>query len=131
MPGYGHRYWEERTGKNRRRTYPIFKGDRSADVVVIGAGLVGSTAAYVLAHAGLDVVVVEADRVANGATAGGLGVLLPEPAAKYVEVERATGRRVARRAWKEARRSALEFASALRRLKAKVDLLPAPLTVNA
>src|SRR3954471_16497358 len=54
MPGYGSRYWAERTGSARRRTFPKLKGEQTADVVVIGGGLTGCTAAYALAAAGLD-----------------------------------------------------------------------------
>jgi glycerol-3-phosphate dehydrogenase len=52
MPGYGSRYWAERTASNRRRSHPKLKGRHTADVVVIGGGLTGATAAYVLAGGG-------------------------------------------------------------------------------
>ncbi len=83
MPGYGSRYWAERTADNRRRAYPKFKGDHTADAVIIGGGLTGATTAYVLAHAGLDVILLEADRLAAGSTAAGLGAILPQPDAVY------------------------------------------------
>ena len=44
MPGYGHRYWDERTADNRRRAYPKFRGRHTADMVIIGGGLTGATA---------------------------------------------------------------------------------------
>lgn len=131
MPGYGRRYWAERTPINRRHGYPKFRGARTADAVVIGGGLTGCAAAYVLAGAGLDVILLEAERLAGGATSGGLGAILPAPDAAYRDVEAAAGRRAARTAWKEAHRSALEFASALRRLRTRCDLTPTSLVVNA
>jgi gamma-glutamylputrescine oxidase len=131
MPGYGREYWAERTARHRRHSYPAFRGKHAADVVVIGGGLTGSTAAYVFANAGLSVILLEAGRLASGSTAGSLGAILPQPDAVFRTVERAAGLRVARGAWKAARRSALEFASALRRLRIKCDLMPAPLVVNA
>jgi glycine/D-amino acid oxidase-like deaminating enzyme len=131
MPGYGRRYWAERTSASHRHTYPKFRGAHTADAVVIGGGLTGCAAAYVLAAAGLDVIVLEADRLAGGGTSGGLGAILPAPDAAYRDVEVAAGRRAARIAWKEAHRGALEFASALRRLRVKCDLEPASLVVNA
>lgn len=131
MPGYGRRYWAERTAANRRRSYPKFRGAHTADAVVIGAGLTGSTVAFVLASAGVDVILLEADRVAGGSTAGSLGVILPEPDAMFREVELAAGRRVARTAWEEAQRSALAFASAVQRLPTKSDLERSALVINA
>jgi gamma-glutamylputrescine oxidase len=68
MPGYGAKYWAERT--TRRRSFPKLKGEHTADAVVIGGGLTGSMAAYVLAAGGLDVILVEADRLATGSTGG-------------------------------------------------------------
>jgi glycine/D-amino acid oxidase-like deaminating enzyme/nitrite reductase/ring-hydroxylating ferredoxin subunit len=43
-------------------------GDRRADVAVVGAGIVGLTTASLLRRAGLDVVLVEADEIAAGAS---------------------------------------------------------------
>jgi glycine/D-amino acid oxidase-like deaminating enzyme len=131
MPGYGSRYWADRTKAARRRTYPTLRGDHTADVVVIGGGLTGCTMAYGLASAGLDVILVERDRLATGATAGSLGALVAEPDARYRSVEQLTGRRVARAAWTEARKGALEFVSLLKRLGIKADLAESELLVNA
>lgn len=47
---------------------PPLVGETTADVVVIGAGIVGVTAARDLALAGLDVVLLESGRVGAGAT---------------------------------------------------------------
>jgi glycine/D-amino acid oxidase-like deaminating enzyme len=131
MPGYGARYWAERTPLKRRPSRPKLRGRQTADAVVIGGGLTGATAAYVLSAAGLDVILVEADRLANGSTAGSLGAALPEPDGWYRDVEPLAGRRPARIAWKEAHRSAIEFAGAIRRLGIKCDLAPAPYLINA
>jgi len=98
---------------------------------VIGGGLTGATCAYVLAAGGLDVILLEADRLADGATSGGTGVLAPLPDAFFRSVEDLAGRRVARTAWKEARRSAKEFAAALKKISAKCDLEQAPLVINS
>lgn len=131
MPGYGARYWAERTAGHRRRNYPKFKGQQKADAVVIGGGVTGCTAAYVFASAGLKTILLDANRLAEGSTASSLGVIVPEPDARYRESESAIGRRDARRGWKAARRSALEFAAALRKLSAKCDLAPASFVINA
>ena len=49
---------------------------RSADVVVIGAGVVGAACAFYAARAGLDVAVVDAGAIAGGTTGAGEGNLL-------------------------------------------------------
>ncbi len=48
--------------------YPTLSGQHQADVVVIGAGIAGLTTALLLARRGVDVVVLEADRVGSGAS---------------------------------------------------------------
>ena len=56
------------------REYPALDGERQADVCVIGAGFTGLSAALNLAERGLDVVLLEAERVGFGASGrcGGL-----------------------------------------------------------
>ena len=131
MPGYGARYWAERTPASKRPKYPVCRGELSADVVVIGGGLTGAIAACVLARGGLDVVVVEADRVASGGTESGSGVVVPQPAPSFALTSAVLGLRDARTAWKETRSSALEFASALKRLGIRCEAEPMPLVVTA
>jgi len=126
----GRSFWTERTPSARRRTYPAFRGQHTADVVVIGGGLTGAAAAYVLASGGADVVLVERGRIATGATAHGLGAILPQPDAQFREVNASAGLRVERTAWQEARRSAREFASALKKLSIRCDLTPTEFVVN-
>src|SRR6188472_27829 len=129
MPGYGARYWAERTPVGRRVRYPAFRGEHQADVVVIGGGIVGVTAAYVLAKGGLDVILLEADRVAAGSTSAGLGAILPEPDAWFRDVQKAAGVRLARSAWQQSRRSSLDMASLLRRIGARAEVTTAPLVI--
>jgi gamma-glutamylputrescine oxidase len=131
MPGYGSRYFDERTPASRRRARPVFKGERTADAVIIGGGLTGCLAANVFAHAGLDVVLLEAQRLAGGSTAGSLGTILPEPDASFRMVEAQCGVRIARTAWQEARRAAREFASLLKRQRIACDLESSQFAINA
>jgi glycine/D-amino acid oxidase-like deaminating enzyme len=131
VPGYGSQYWNDRTPGNRRGVHPPFRGQREVDAVIIGGGLTGATAAYIFAAAGLDVVLLEGARIAGGSTAGSLGAIVPQPDASFRAVESASGRRVARTAWEVARRSSLELAGLLRRLKIKCDLTPAPTLISA
>jgi glycine/D-amino acid oxidase-like deaminating enzyme len=131
MAEHGRAYWADRTGARRRTSYPRLRGSHTADVVVIGGGLTGCTAAYVLAAGGLHVVLVEAARLAGGATAGGLGAIVPQPDASFRAMEKVAGLRVARTAWKETRRSGLDFAAVLRKLSIRCDLAPTSLVINA
>jgi gamma-glutamylputrescine oxidase len=131
MPGYGARFWADRTADQRRRSYPVFRGKAAADVVVIGGGLTGCATAYALAAAGRDVVLLEAARLAGGATAGGIGAIIPQPDASYMAVERIAGARTAGTAWRETRRASLELGSVLRKLKIRCDLQPSELLITA
>ncbi|MCC6204044.1 MAG: FAD-binding oxidoreductase [Hyphomicrobiales bacterium] len=63
-PGYS--WYEATTGE--RPEYPALDGDRRADVVIIGGGFTGLSAAAHLARAGVDVTLIEAHRVGDGAS---------------------------------------------------------------
>lgn len=131
MPGRSSLYWAERTPERRRPRREAFRDDREADVVIIGGGLTGTSAAFVFANAGWRTVLLEADRIARGSTAAGAGVIVPEPDSSFADAERVCGRRVARAAWQAARQGALEFGAALERLSIRCDLSHAPVLINA
>ncbi len=124
-------YWSHRTADNRRKAYPTYKGSGTADVVIIGGGLTGCASAYTLAAAGLNVVLLEANRLAAGETGGGLGMIVPEPDASFRSVEATRGRKVARLAWEEAQRSAIDFTATLKKLAINCDLKPTATHLNA
>lgn len=63
-PGYS--WYEDTAGP--RPEYPRLDGDRTADVVIIGGGFTGLSAAAHLAKAGTDVVLIEAHRFGDGAS---------------------------------------------------------------
>jgi gamma-glutamylputrescine oxidase len=63
-PGYS---WYEATVADRPQ-YPTLDGDMSVDVVVIGGGFSGLSAAYHLAAAGTSVALIEAHRFGDGAS---------------------------------------------------------------
>jgi glycine oxidase len=50
-------------------------GRKAADVVVVGAGVVGTTIAYELARSGLDVTILESESVGRGSTGHGHGII--------------------------------------------------------
>jgi len=51
-----------------KTTYPPLRGRQQAEAVVVGGGLCGVTTAYLLAKGGLQVVLLEADRLGHGAS---------------------------------------------------------------
>jgi len=113
--------WAERTPPARRPSYPRLKGPLETDVAIAGGGLAGCAAAYVFAAAGVRTVLVEAERIGEGATAGSTGLLRPDPAASFRDASAAHGLKDARILWQGTRRAALDFAAALRRLGIRCD----------
>lgn len=71
-------------------------GDVSADLVVIGAGLCGASAAYAAARAGVSVVWLEGGAVCHGASGRNAGFLLQGTAERYVRAVGIHGRSEAR-----------------------------------
>ena len=57
--------WLDGSGDVR---YPPLDGDRKFDIAVVGGGIAGLTTALLLKRAGLDVGLIEADRVGHGVT---------------------------------------------------------------
>jgi glycine/D-amino acid oxidase-like deaminating enzyme/nitrite reductase/ring-hydroxylating ferredoxin subunit len=98
------------------------RGSIRADVVVIGAGIVGLTAALLLCEADRKVVVLEADRVAGGVSGYTTAKLTAGHGLAYSRLEHAFGRDHAR-AYAESQTSAIDFVRDLcRREKIECDL---------
>ncbi|WP_050523413.1 NAD(P)/FAD-dependent oxidoreductase [Pseudorhodobacter wandonensis] len=94
------------------------KGQVSADVCIIGAGFTGLSAALHLARAGLDVVVVEAQRVGFGASGRNGGQVGSGQRLEQDALEKMAGQDAARKLWDMA-----EDAKALvRKLAAEMSL---------
>jgi len=53
--------------------FPALTGDCSTDVLIIGGGIAGVLCAHLLAGAGVDHLLVEADRIGGGTTGGTTG----------------------------------------------------------
>ncbi|MDO9414915.1 NAD(P)/FAD-dependent oxidoreductase [Pararhizobium sp.] len=56
---------------------PAVSGQRAADLLIVGGGIMGLWAAVLAARAGLDTVLVERGRLGSGASGGLLGALMP------------------------------------------------------
>lgn len=74
-------------------------GDQDADVVVVGAGFAGLSAAIELAQRGMQVMVLEADRICSGASGRNGGQAIVGFASGQEPLEAQLGRDDARRAW--------------------------------
>ncbi len=92
-----HSYYEASIARDP--VLPPVLGAVDADVVVVGAGLAGLSAALELAQRGYSVAVVEADRICSGASGrnGGQAIVGFASGQQLLEVQ--LGRADARRAW--------------------------------
>jgi glycine/D-amino acid oxidase-like deaminating enzyme/nitrite reductase/ring-hydroxylating ferredoxin subunit len=65
LPAVGPSIW---TASSSATAYPSLPGDTTADAVVIGGGITGLTTALLLLRQGLNVVLLESDRIAASTT---------------------------------------------------------------
>ncbi|WIW46804.1 FAD-binding oxidoreductase [Bradyrhizobium sp. 62B] len=87
--------WE--TTANPARAFPVLSGESQADVVIIGAGYTGLSAAHHVAKSGLSPVVLEANRPGWGASGRNGGVITAKFRLSFREIDAAHGRAMARR----------------------------------
>lgn len=114
---YGVSPWIHEFPSTRRPDHPRLRGEATADVVIIGAGLTGCATAYACAVGGLRPLVLEANRIGEGSAGRSAGLLLPEPGPGFRDVAQAHGRRTARRVFELWGHGASDGAALLRRLK--------------
>ncbi len=130
MTAYGQSFWTRRD-KPARTPRASLKGALTTDVVIIGGGLTGCATAFVLAKAGVKVILLEQHTLASGSTSRGMGLVLPTADVAFGQAVKDAGARPARVAYAELRRSAREFPAALAKLKIKADASGADLLINA
>lgn len=92
--------------------YPPLRGDLEADVAIVGAGITGITAAYLLAKAGKSVVLVDKGRIAMSETGHTTAHIVESTDADYGELIKAHGEDGAR-ANTEATRAAIALMRSL------------------
>lgn len=110
--------------RSRRPEYPRLRGENRTDVAIVGGGLTGCACAAAFATAGVDVILIEADRIGAGATASSAGLLRQDLDASFQESAAQHGLRTARHVWQGFRRAALDLAAALKRAGVRADLAP-------
>ncbi len=81
--------WWQATPDIKR--FPTLDGDIRADVAVIGAGIVGTMAAWECAQKGLEVVLVEQHHVCTGDTGFSTAFILHAPDAPFEKIRRQLG----------------------------------------
>ena len=87
------------------REFPVLSGEQQADVVIIGAGYTGLSAAHHIAKSGLAPVVLEANRPGWGASGRNGGVITAKFRLSFREIDAVHGRAMARRMYEIAHES--------------------------
>lgn len=98
-------YWTDAPGSVER--YAALEGDARADVAVLGAGIVGLTAAALLKKEGKTVALVEMSRVGTGVTGHSTAKITSQHELVYADLAQRFGDEGAR-AYAEANQAALE-----------------------
>ncbi|QQO22346.1 FAD-binding oxidoreductase [Bradyrhizobium diazoefficiens] len=87
------------------RDFPVLSCEQQADVVIIGAGYTGLSAAHHIAKSGLSPVVIEANRPGWGASGRNGGVITAKFRVSFREIDAVHGRAMARRMYEIAHES--------------------------
>jgi glycine/D-amino acid oxidase-like deaminating enzyme len=117
-------YFLDTFPRSRRPDYSRHRGQLSVPVAIVGGGLTGCACAAAFTAAGVKVILLEADRIGAGATAGSAGLLRQDLDASFQASVTEHGLKTARHVWQGFRRASLDFAAALRRLGIRADLAP-------
>ena len=123
----GRSWYEDTAGP--RPEYPALDGDRRCDVVIVGGGFTGLSAAAHLAKAGSNVVLIEAHRFGDGASGRNGGQLGTGQRAWAEELEAEYGFARAKALFdlaEEAKAHLIEFAAAN---GIEIDYMPGQLSV--
>lgn len=80
-------------------SFPEQEGDLDTDVLVVGGGMAGLLCAYRLSQAGVDCMLVEADRICGGVTANTTAKLTSQHGLLYGKLLKKFGRETARKYW--------------------------------
>jgi len=92
-----------------------------AEVVVVGGGIAGTSTAFHLAEAGVDVLLFERGEIGGGATGAAVGVLSPPLRQPFHETVHHRGQEEAAAIWRFAERSVRGIGETLRALDAAAE----------
>ncbi|RAK20540.1 glycine/D-amino acid oxidase-like deaminating enzyme [Anoxybacillus vitaminiphilus] len=105
LPQFPEPYWRDSV---KLPTFPKLEKDIAVDVAIVGGGISGITAAYLLAQHGVKVALVEADRILNGTTGHTTAKVTAQHGLIYDELSNHLGEEKARMYY-EAADDALQF----------------------
>ncbi|MDP3963340.1 MAG: FAD-binding oxidoreductase [bacterium] len=94
-----HGYKPKKTG----RPAPSLRGAHKADVVIIGSGLTGTTAAYLLSKAGADVTLITDETIGNSTSAYTTGFITQSIDTNLADLEKMFGSENAGMIWQSGR----------------------------
>src|SRR5688572_8743013 len=120
---YGQSPWIAAFPASKRPSFSRLRGEHAAELVIVGAGLTGCATAVACALAGMNPLVIEADRVGLAASRSS-GLLLPDPGPSFRDITKRHGLRAAKLVFGTWRRAALDAAAQLRRLSISCNLEP-------
>jgi glycine/D-amino acid oxidase-like deaminating enzyme len=121
----GTSYWLDRY-KGHAPRFPTIHGRHATDVVVIGGGITGCLAADLLAESGIQVILLEAERIGRGSTAASTALLMQEPDKDFRELSERHGDARTERIWARSRRSLNALTRLLRRNRIESSLESVP-----
>ncbi len=104
--------------------YPSLRGTSGCDVCVVGAGYTGLSAAFHLAEMGYDVILLEANKVAWGASGRNGGQLGSGQRVDQDELQRMLGTELSMQLWKLAEESKKTVKALINRFNIQCDLKP-------
>ncbi len=122
----GRSWYEDSCGA--RPQYPPLDGDRDCDVVIVGGGFCGLSAALRLAEAGTNVVLLEAHRLGDGASGRNGGQMGSGQRASVLELEKELGFERAKALWDMAEDAKRFLHETAYRHDFTYDFLPGQLT---
>ena len=114
--------WLAHRAKREGPRYPELASDLRVDVAIVGGGITGAAVAWMFAHSGVRVAVLDAARVGRGSTAASTALLMQEPDIDFTELARRYGPKNARRVWRLSTAATRDFVRTLESLDIRCDL---------